>query len=95
MDLILASLWLLLGVYQLALIVRIIFDMTQQFARYWRPKGPWLMLAVGTYAVTDPPIRWLRARIPPVNLGGIALDVAFIIVFFVVIVLQGILINFA
>ncbi|GAB3188455.1 YggT family protein [Nesterenkonia suensis] len=86
MDLIAAPIYLLLTVFQLALVIRIIFDITQQYARQWRPKGLPLALAIGVYAVTDPPIRWLQKRIPPLNLGGIALDMGFIIVFLGVVI---------
>ena len=95
MDLITAPLYLLLAVYQLALVVRIIFDMTQQYARFWRPKGLALLLAIGVYAVTDPPIKWLQRRGPPLNLGGIALDMGFIIVFFAVWIAKMVLTAFA
>lgn len=81
MDFITAPLYLLLTLVQFALVIRIIFDITQQYARQWRPKGLALMLAVGVYAVTDPPIRWVRSKVPPLNLGGIALDMGFVLVF--------------
>lgn len=88
MSIITAALYLLLTLFQLALIIRIIFDITQQYARQWRPKGLALMTAMSVYAVTDPPIRWIRQRIPPLNLGGISLDVGFLIVFFAVVILK-------
>lgn len=94
MDLFTAPIYLLLTVYQLALVIRIIFDITQQYARQWRPKGLALAVAMAAYAATDPPIRWLQRKIPPLNLGGIALDMGFIIVFLAVViakvVVQGI-----
>lgn len=88
MSIITAALYLLLTLFQLALIIRIIFDITQQYARQWRPKGLVLMTAMSVYTVTDPPIRWIRQRIPPLNLGGISLDVGFLIVFFAVVILK-------
>lgn len=94
MDLITAPIYLLLTLYQLALVIRIIFDITQQYARQWRPQGLALAVAMGVYAVTDPPIRWIQRKVPPLNLGGIALDMGFIIVFLAVViakvVVQGI-----
>ncbi|WP_300344872.1 YggT family protein [Nesterenkonia sp.] len=86
MDLITAPIYILLTIYQYALIIRIIFNVTESFARHWRPKGLVLVLAVGIYTVTDPPVRWLQRRIPPLNLGGVALDVGFIILFLAVII---------
>lgn len=62
-----------------ALILRIVFDWVQMFARYWRPKGAALVLASAVYVVTDPPMNFLRRKIPPLNLGGISLDLGFLI----------------
>lgn len=95
MDLITAPLYLLLVVFQLALVIRIIFDITQQYARFWRPKGAALLLAMSVYAVTDPPIKWLQKRIPPLQLGGVALDMGFLITFFAVVIAQMVLRSFA
>ncbi|GAA1819918.1 YggT family protein [Nesterenkonia flava] len=91
MDLITAPLYLLLTLYQFALIIRIVFDITTQYSRHWRPKGLALMLAVGVYSVTDPPIRWIQSKIPPLQLGGIALDMGFIILFFVTVIGKSVL----
>jgi YggT family protein len=38
-------------------------------------------------------MRWLRSRIKPLDLGGIRLDLAFIILFFAVIVLKIVVNN--
>lgn len=95
MDLITAPLYLLLVIFQLALVIRIIFDITQQYARFWRPKGAALLLTMSVYAVTDPPIKWLQKRIPPLQLGGVALDMGFLITFFAVVIAQMVLRSFA
>jgi len=94
-DLITAPLYLLLVVFQLALVIRIIFDITQQYARFWRPKGPALLLAMSVYAVTDPPIKAIQKRVPPLQLGGVALDMGFLITFFAVVIAQMVLRGFA
>ena len=44
------------------------------------PGGPVLVLLEVVYSVTDPPIKALRRVIPPLRLGGVALDLSFIIV---------------
>ena len=95
MDLLTAPLYLLLTVYQFALVVRIIFDLTQQYARSWRPKGFALMIAVGVYTITDPPIRWIQRKVPPLNLGGVSLDMGFLLVFLVVVIAKMVLRGFA
>ena len=71
----------LASAYTIVLIARVILDWTRIFAPRWRPSGPILVLANGIYALTDPPLRWLRKFIPPLRLGNIALDVGFIVLF--------------
>lgn len=73
-----------LGLYLLVLIGRLVFDWVQVFARDWRPKGPILVLANGLYALTDPPLNALRKVVPPLRLGTVALDLAFLVLFLVV-----------
>ena len=62
-----------------ALICRLILDWIQVLAREWRPRGPVLLLAEVVYTVTDPPLKFLRRLIPPLSLGGIRLDLAFLV----------------
>lgn len=70
---------LLLNLYFFVLIGRLIFDWVQVFARDWRPKGPVLVVANGVYGLTDPPLRALRKVIPPLRIGGVALDLGFLV----------------
>nr|WP_231712900.1 YggT family protein [Arthrobacter sp. zg-Y820] len=83
-------LYLLLVLFYFALLLRIVYDAVQIFARQWRPKGPALVLASVIYGATDPPIRLLRRFIPPLRLGGISLDLAFIVLFIVVAIARSI-----
>jgi YggT family protein len=62
-----------------ALICRLILDWIQVLAREWRPRGPVLFVAEVAYTVTDPPLKFLRRLIPPLSLGGIRLDLAFLV----------------
>ncbi len=71
---------LVLGVYIVLLFVRFIVDWIQVFARSWTPRGPVLVILEGVYSATDPPIKALRKVLPPIRLGGIALDLSFIAV---------------
>ncbi|QDO88325.1 YggT family protein [Ornithinimicrobium ciconiae] len=68
-----------LSLYFLVLIVRLILDWVQVFSRDWRPSGVMLIVAETVYSLTDPPIRFLRRFIPPLRLGGVALDLAFLV----------------
>lgn len=70
------------------LIIRLIVDWIQVFARSWQPTGPILVVLEIVFSITDPPIKAIRKVIPPLRLGSIALDVSFILVFIVVILLM-------
>ena len=76
----------LLNFYMMVLLARVIMDWVQFFARGWRPRGIVLVAANLLYALTDPPIRWIRRFIPPLRLGGMALDVGFMVLCLVLIV---------
>lgn len=90
MSIIFALLYLLLVLFYFALLLRIVYDAVQIFARQWRPKGPALVLASVIYGATDPPIKLLRRIIPPLRIGGISLDLAFIVLFIVVAIARSI-----
>ena len=90
MSLVFALIYLVLMLFQLALILRIIYDAVQGFARSWRPQGAALVVASGVYSTTDPPIKALRRLIPPLRLGGVQLDLAFLVLFIVVLVLMAV-----
>ena len=63
----------------LTLIGRLVFDWVQVLSRDWRPKGGVLVVAELVYTVTDPPLRLLRKIIPSINLGGMRIDIAFLV----------------
>ena len=79
-----ALLYLLLLLFFLALMVRLVFDWVQVFARDWRPKSVALVAATGVYSVTDPPLKLLRRLIPPLQLGGVSLDLGFLLLLILV-----------
>jgi len=79
-----ALLAFVLGLYLIVLIGRVVFDWVQVFARDWRPRGVMLVLAEAIYTLTDPPLRALRKVIPPLTLGQVRLDLAFIVLFLAV-----------
>jgi YggT family protein len=80
------ALYVLLGL----LLVRLIVDWVMVFARQWRPTGVVAALLELAYTATDPPLRLLRRLIPPLRLGSFALDLAYIVLFFVVSILIGV-----
>ncbi|MBD7981424.1 MULTISPECIES: YggT family protein [Oerskovia] len=84
MTFVFALLAFVLGLYLIVLIGRVVFDWVQVFARDWRPRGVMLVLAEAIYTLTDPPLRALRKVIPPLTLGQVRLDLAFIVLFLAV-----------
>ena len=71
---------LLLGTFIVLLFVRLIVDWIQMFARSWTPRGPVLVILEGIYTATDPPVKAMRKVIPPLRLGGVAIDLSFVAV---------------
>ena len=81
------ALSLLVSIYTLVLLIRLVFDWVQFFSPQWQPRGVLLVLLNVIYALTDPPLRFLRRFIPPLRLGEISLDVGFIALFSGVVIL--------
>ena len=75
----------------IVLVLRLVLDWVRYFARDFRPRGPLLVLAEAVYSITDPPLRAIRRVIPPLKFGGFGLDLAFMVLFFAVIILQNVL----
>jgi YggT family protein len=71
-----------LNIFILALVGRLILDYARIFASSWRPKGIVLAVAEFIYAITDPPVKFVRRFVPPLRLGPVALDLSFIVIFF-------------
>jgi YggT family protein len=83
--------WVLLGllsVYEWVLIARAILSWVEVINPRWTPRGIVLVLAEAVFTLTDPPLRALRKVIKPLRLGNMALDMAFLVLFVLVIVLM-------
>jgi YggT family protein len=78
---------LLLWFYILLLLARLVAEWVQMFARAWQPSGPVLILLEAVYSVTDPPLRLIRRLMPPLRLGGMALDLSILLVLLICYVL--------
>ena len=78
----------ILFVFFLLLMVRLVVDYVQMFARSWRPTGPVLVVLEIVYSITDPPINFVRRFVPPLRLGSVMLDTSFLIVLVVVYLLR-------
>jgi YggT family protein len=81
----------LLFLFFILLIGRLVFDWVQAFARDWRPRGAMLIVAEAIYTVTDPPLRALRRLIPPLTIGSLRLDLAFLVLMLLVTLLMSII----
>ena len=76
-----------LWLYLLVLLARVVIDLVMMMARDWTPRGPVLLLVEAIYTVTDPPLQLLRRVIPPLKVGGVALDLSFLVLFIIINVL--------
>ncbi len=74
------------------LLARFILDWVQMLARSWRPQGPIAVLCEGIYSATDPPLRAIRGVIPPIRLGGAALDLSPMVLLFALYILMQIIV---
>lgn len=91
MNIVLDLLRLALFLYILVLFSRVVLDLVRMLARDWRPTGVVLVLAEGVYMLTDPPLRALRKVIPPLTLGPVRLDLAFMVLLLACYILSGVL----
>jgi YggT family protein len=77
-----------LAIFQWVLICRAVLSWVQMFNPQWQPRGLLLVVAEATYTVTDPPLRGLRKLIKPLRIGGVHLDMAFLVLLILVIIAQ-------
>jgi YggT family protein len=75
---------LLLWGFLLLLIARLVMDYVFLFARSYEPRGMVVVMLEVVYSVTDPPLKFFRRFIPPLRLGGISLDLSFLVLFVLV-----------
>jgi len=83
-----AVLYYALTVFLVLLFLRLIFEYVFLLARSFRPSGLVAMLLELIYTVTDPPLKALRRVLPPLRIGGVSLDLAFLLLFVVVSILR-------
>lgn len=91
MSTVISVIALLLYLFFIVLLGRLVLDWVQVFAREWRPRGPVLVVAEGVYTITDPPLKFLRRIIPPLRLGSVRLDLAFLVLVLTVSLLLSVL----
>lgn len=82
---------LLVQIYTWVLIARIIIEMIQSFSRQFNPPRWFMVVAEPLFVMTDPPVKALRRLIPPLQMGGVALDVSVLVLFILLSILTRIL----
>ncbi|MFI6941015.1 YggT family protein [Streptomyces sp. NPDC050418] len=88
MSVVWTVLYVALSLFLVVLIFRLVMDYVFQFARSWQPGKAMVVVLEATYTVTDPPLKLLRRFIPPLRLGGVALDLSFFVLMIIVYLLQ-------
>lgn len=82
MELLISALQLILFIFIILLIGRMIVNILMSLSADWRPTGVMLVLVEAVLTVTDPPLKALRKVVPPISIGAVRLDLAFMILFF-------------
>ena len=77
----------LLTLYWVVLILYVVFSWVP------RPPEPLMPFVLGVRRLVEPVAAPLRRHIPPVRLGGIALDLSILILFFGISILRGVVIQ--
>jgi len=68
-----------LDLFRYALFIRLIIDYARIFARNWRPNSFLITFFEFIYAITDPPMKFVGRFVPPLRIGGVSLDLSFIV----------------
>ncbi len=93
MEVLWQVIYLILYGFFLCLLARLVLEYVLMFARRWQPgRGAAAGLEV-VWSVTDPPLRTLRRVIPPLRIGTVSLDLAFLALLFIVYVLLSFVVG--
>ena len=85
----------LVWIFVILLLIRVVVSWVQAFARQWSPTGPLLVVLEGVYTATDPPIKLVRRWVPPIRIGQVMFDLAFMIVFIACFLLMQLIASLA
>lgn len=85
-------LWVVLYYVCLAFFIllcaRVVLQLISQLSPQWHPSGVMAVVFETVFSTTDPPLRTLGRVIPPLRLGSIMLDLAFLVVMLVTVLLM-------
>lgn len=81
--------YLMLYLFMLLLLGRLVTEYVLMFARRWQPgRGAAVSMEL-MWSTTDPPLKALRRVIPPLRIGGVSLDLGFLLLLMIVSVLMS------
>ncbi|WP_245598081.1 YggT family protein [Haloglycomyces albus] len=90
MNLVIQCIYLALFLFFVALLARVVTSIVVQFSRHWGPGPRAAAFFEVVFTITDPPLRGLRKLIPPLRIGNVSLDLAFLIVIFATVILMNV-----
>ena len=91
MGLVLGIVSLVLLLMQVLLIARAVLDWSVVLAGPSTQGSIRSHLSAGVFAVTEPVLAPVRRALPPLRMGGMAIDLAFIVVFVAIVVLRAVI----
>ena len=74
----------ILQLFLFSLFLRLVLDYVRMAKPDWRPRGALLIAADAIYAITDKPLNFVRRFVKPLRIGGISIDLSFLILFIVI-----------
>jgi YggT family protein len=81
-------LYLIVYLFFLVLLARFVLSAVLQYGRRWQPGRGASAALESVWTVTDPPLKALRRVIPPLRIGNVSLDLAFIVLLVILFVLM-------
>ena len=74
----------ILQLFLFSLFLRLVLDYVRMAKPDWRPRGVLLIATDFIYAITDKPLNFVRRFVKPLRIGGISIDLSFLILFIVI-----------
>ncbi|GAA4218831.1 YggT family protein [Actinocatenispora rupis] len=90
MSVLFQVIYLVIYAFLLILMARLVLSFVLQFARRWQPRRGAAAAMEVVWSVTDPPLKALRRVIPPLRIGTVSVDLAFLILLVIVYVLLNV-----
>lgn len=79
-----------LWAYLMLLLVRMVVSWVELLQPSWRPRGVVLVVLELVYSITDPAVRLVNRLVPSVRIGGVRLDLGFMVLWFAIVILMQI-----